>query len=67
MPTYREWIERQPIDVQNDILGTGRARALRKGEMTAEGLAKYDGTKPLTLGQYKSKRNKMLTKPQKKA
>ena len=33
--TYPEWLRRQPVDVQNEVLGVGRARLWRSGDINA--------------------------------
>lgn len=35
-PTYREWLRRQPSEVQDEILGKKRAQAFRSGEVDIE-------------------------------
>lgn len=61
VPTYYEWIQRQPVAVQDDILGKSRGVRLRKGEFDAKTLPKFDGSRPLTAKQYGEKINRMLT------
>jgi hypothetical protein len=53
MTSYQEWLKTQSNAVQNDILGTERAARFRDGTLSIE---KFDGTKPLTLNDFKSKR-----------
>jgi SPP1 gp7 family putative phage head morphogenesis protein len=52
--TFEGWLERQPIDRQNDILGKGRAELYRKGTITLQDLVSGRG-RPLTIEQLKSR------------
>lgn len=61
LPTYYSWISRQPKKVTDDILGRSRADKLRSGELTSTDLSKFDGTRELTLDEFKGKRNMILT------
>lgn len=54
MTSYSEWLSTQPEKVQNDILGTDKANQFRNGSYKPE---KFEGTKPLTLDEFKSKRS----------
>lgn len=60
MPTYYEWIKRQPVLVQNDVLGVKAARQLRKGDIKSENLPRFDGIKSLTLDEYAAKQNRIV-------
>ena len=52
--TFEGWLERQPIERQNDILGKGRAELYRKGTITLQDLASGRG-RPLTIEQLKAR------------
>jgi SPP1 gp7 family putative phage head morphogenesis protein len=45
--TYSEWIERQPADVQDDILGKARGDALRRGSKVKDFVDSTGRLKPL--------------------
>jgi len=59
MPTWYKWMMRQPKIIQDDMMGTARAGRFRNG--TAEDAPGFDGTKTLTLEQFKAKRDLILT------
>jgi SPP1 gp7 family putative phage head morphogenesis protein len=59
-PTYYQWIQRQPVTVQNDVIGEARGIALRAGKLTGEDIPKFDGTRPLTLDQFADKFAQMV-------
>lgn len=52
--TFEGWLDRQPIDRQNDILGKGRAELYRKGTITLQDLVSGRG-RPLTIEQLKAR------------
>ena len=52
--TFEGWLERQPIERQNDILGKGRAELYRKGTITLQDLVSGKG-RPLTIEQLKAR------------
>ncbi len=52
--TFEGWLERQPIERQNDILGKGRAELYRKGTITLQDLVSGRG-RPLTIEQLKAR------------
>jgi hypothetical protein len=52
MSNYNEWLKTQSNEVQNDILGTHKASKFRDGSISFD---KFDGTKPLSLEDFKSK------------
>lgn len=57
-PTAFDWIEGQPEEVQNDMLGRALAEEVRSGNRSAIGKLRY--TKPLTPEQFAAKRELML-------
>jgi SPP1 gp7 family putative phage head morphogenesis protein len=61
MPTYYQWIDDQPVDVQNDILGQRKAIDFRAGRINSDVLPQFSGMSGLTLDQFKAKRDLMLT------
>jgi SPP1 gp7 family putative phage head morphogenesis protein len=52
--TYEQWLRKQPVSVQNEVLGASRARLFRDGEVTLKQLLDSDGT-VLTLDQLERK------------
>lgn len=52
--TYGEWLRDQPVEVQNEALGVGRARLFRRGEIDVRGLVDAN-LRPLTLDEIRRK------------
>jgi len=61
MPTFYAWVSRQPVAIQNDVLGPARARELRTGLLKADDLPGFDRTRPLTVTEYAGKVDQILT------
>lgn len=59
-PTAFEWIEDQPEEVQDDILGRVLADGVRAGKSSANELGRLRYTKPLTPEQFAAKRELIL-------
>lgn len=57
--TFYTWIQRQPVAVQNDVLGTRRARDLRAGRANAASLGRFRTRQQLTRRQFAGKFNLM--------
>jgi len=55
--TFYTWIQRQPVAVQNDILGVRRARDLRAGRANAASMARFRSRNQLTRAQFAGKFN----------
>lgn len=53
--SFYTWIRRQPVAVQNDILGTRRARDLRAGRANAASMARFRSRNQLTRRQFAGK------------
>lgn len=51
-PSYSDWLKRQPVEVQNDILGVRKAALFRSGKLTLDRFVDNKG-RELTLGQLK--------------
>jgi len=51
--TFSQWLKRQPKDVQEDVLGVGRAKMFREGESISS--FTDSGHRPLTLSELKGK------------
>ena len=54
--SYYDWLKRQPVDVQESIIGTSRARLLRNGGLSSERFAELQLGKqfePLNLEQMR--------------
>lgn len=58
--TFYTWIQRQPVAVQNDILGVRRARDLRAGRANAASMLRFRSRQQLTRTQLAGK-FKMIT------
>lgn len=61
LPTFYTWIKRQPVTVQNDVLGAARGRELRTGFLKSDDLPGFDGARPLTVKEYRDKLSQMLS------
>lgn len=59
--TYEKWIKGQPANVQNEILGKGRAELLRRGNVP---MSRYidDKGRPLSLKQLQDLEKKIIAK-----
>lgn len=66
MPTLFAWLTAQPTIIQDEILGKRQGAALRAGKVKADDLPSFNRMSPLTLEQFKSKREQLLT-PRKEA
>jgi len=51
--TYGSWLKQQPVDVQNQILGVGRAKLFRRGKVSLDRFVTKD-YKPLTLKELEA-------------
>lgn len=60
-PTFYSWVKDQPSRVQNDALGAVRGRELREGKLKSTDLPGFDYTRPLTLNQYETRLNQILS------
>lgn len=60
--SWHSFMKKQPDAVQNDILGTSKAEALRNGEIMQKDMPRFDGAQPLSVDDFASKINIMLTK-----
>lgn len=61
MPTFYAWLNSQPSIIQDEILGKRQGQALRAGTVKADDIPAFNQMSPLTLDQFKSKRNQLLT------
>jgi SPP1 gp7 family putative phage head morphogenesis protein len=59
--TFGEWLKRQPINVQNEVLGVKKAALFRKGDVPIERFVGSDLT-PLTLKQLSRLEKKAFQK-----
>lgn len=50
--TFFAWLKRQPSIIQNEALGGSIANALRKGELKAKDLPKFENAKPISVSKY---------------
>lgn len=53
-PSYAEWLKRQPVEVQNDILGVRKAQLFRSGKLTLDRFTDRAG-RVLTLEELKKR------------
>lgn len=60
--TFYTWAARQPNSVQDDILGDDTGEALRNGTLKAKDLPNYKATRPLTLDEFRSRINEVLSR-----
>lgn len=66
MPTLFGWLKTQPAIIQDEILGKRQGADLRAGKVKADDIPPFNQMSPLTIDQFKSKREQLLT-PQKEA
>lgn len=60
--TFYTWVARQPLEVQDDVLGTEGGEALRDGRLKAKDLAKYESKEPLTYDEFRRKIKEILSR-----
>lgn len=60
--TFYTWVARQPIKVQDDILGEEGGIAIREGRLKSKDLPKYDNEEPLTYEQFRRKIKEILSR-----
>ncbi len=60
--TFYTWLARQPLEVQDDILGTEGGEALRDGKLKASDIPKYEADEPLTLDEFRRKIKQILSR-----
>lgn len=61
MPTLFGWLKAQPSIIQDEVLGKRQGQALRAGELKADDIPPFNQMSPLTLDQFKAKREQLLT------
>lgn len=61
MPTFFNWLKGQSPVIQNEVLGVKQGQGLRAGRVTADDIPRFNQMSPLTLEQFKGKRNQLLT------
>jgi SPP1 gp7 family putative phage head morphogenesis protein len=61
MPTFFAWLQMQPPVIQDEVLGKRQGGGLRSGRVTADDIPRFNQMSPLTLEQFKGKRNQLLT------
>ena len=60
--TFYTWLARQPIEVQDDVLGQDGGEAIRDGRLKAADIPKYDSNKPLSYEEFRRKIKEILTR-----
>ena len=60
VPTYFGWIRQQPQAILVDLLGATRANGLQSGNLRADELGPFGGTRSLTLAQYRAALSRMI-------
>lgn len=60
--TFYTWVARQPLEVQDDVLGTEGGEALRDGRLKAKDLSKYESKEPLTYEEFRRKIKEILSR-----
>lgn len=53
-PSYADWLKRQPVEVQNEVLGVRKAQLFRSGKLTLDRFVDSKG-KVLTLEELKKR------------
>jgi SPP1 gp7 family putative phage head morphogenesis protein len=61
MPTFYAWLGAQPATIQDEVLGPRQGAALRAGKVKADEIPSFNQMSPLTLDQFKAKREQLLT------
>jgi hypothetical protein len=56
MITYPDWLRKQPVKFQNEVLGPGRAKLWRQGKVSAGDFVDRSG-KVLTIEQLRKLEN----------
>jgi SPP1 gp7 family putative phage head morphogenesis protein len=59
--SYHSWLKAQPAAVLNDILGRTRGQQVYSGKSKATEYPSFSDVKPLTISQFKAKRQLILT------
>lgn len=60
VPTFWPWLNTQPDLILADLIGSGRARRLRDGDLTADDFPGFDGMRPLTLQEFEDSLPQMV-------
>lgn len=60
--TFYTWLARQPIGVQDDILGEDGGTAMRDGSLKASDIPKYESDKPLSYEEFRRKIKEVLSR-----
>lgn len=60
--TFYTWLARQPLEVQDDILGEEGGNAIREGRLKAKDIPKYDADRPLTYEEFRRKIKEILSR-----
>ena len=60
--TFYTWLARQPIDVQDDILGEEGGEAIRSGRLKPNDIPKYEADEPLNYEQFRRKIKEVLSR-----
>lgn len=58
--SFYKWLLRQPVEVQEDIIGKSWSRALRQGKLSPQQISGFDTVKKLTIDGYRLKVDKIL-------
>lgn len=59
---YYSWLKSQPNVIQDDIIGTQKAGALRSGKTKQKDLSQFEGIGPLSVEDFVSKLGNILTR-----
>lgn len=60
--TFYTWLVRQPMQVQDSIIGHDDAEALREGELDSRNFQRYNAVRPLTLEEFRRRIREILTR-----
>lgn len=60
--TFYTWLARQPLEVQDDILGEEGGEAIRDGRLKAKDIPKYEADTPLTYDEFRRKIKEILSR-----
>jgi SPP1 gp7 family putative phage head morphogenesis protein len=60
--SFYTWYARQPEEVQDDVLTEETASAVRRGDLKAKDLPRFEASRPLTLAQFRKLIREILTR-----
>lgn len=62
VPSYYAWMKQQPDEFLEDVLGSSKAAALKSGATKAKDMSQFSNPKAISLEEYASKLDKILSR-----